>query len=183
MAATIGERGLGVLKNLGKLVLTLYGAEVFFVVVVLGAVTAHGTATNSFANVTLDEVAFYTNALTSAQVLANYYALTGNVTNDAWTAAVSTNWDTTTANWTNTPNANLFANGDLVTFGDAATNFNVNLAANVTPLIMTFTNSLNNYTFGSTGNFGIGGVATLNLLGTGSVTLDTTNTFVGPMTI
>jgi autotransporter-associated beta strand protein len=151
--------------------------------IVLGAVTAHGTATNSFANVTLDEVAFYTNALTSAQVLANYYALTGNVTNDAWTAAVSTNWDTTTANWTNTPNANLFANGDLVTFGDAATNFNVNLAANVTPLIMTFTNSLNNYTFGSTGNFGIGGVATLNLLGTGSVTLDTTNTFVGPMTI
>jgi proton glutamate symport protein len=39
MAATIGEKGLGVLKNLGKLVLTLYGAEVFFVVVVLGAVT------------------------------------------------------------------------------------------------------------------------------------------------
>jgi proton glutamate symport protein len=40
MAATIGERGIGVLRNLGKLVLTLYGAEVFFVVVVLGAVTA-----------------------------------------------------------------------------------------------------------------------------------------------
>src|SRR5580700_6476526 len=40
MAATVGERGVGVLRNLGKLVLTLYGAEVFFVVVVLGAVTA-----------------------------------------------------------------------------------------------------------------------------------------------
>ncbi len=40
MAATIGEKGIGVLRNLGKLVLTLYGAEVFFVVVVLGAVTA-----------------------------------------------------------------------------------------------------------------------------------------------
>jgi proton glutamate symport protein len=40
MAATIGERGVGVLGNLGKLVLTLYGAELFFVVVVLGAVTA-----------------------------------------------------------------------------------------------------------------------------------------------
>jgi proton glutamate symport protein len=39
MAATIGEKGIGVLRNLGKLVLTLYGAEVFFVVVVLGAVT------------------------------------------------------------------------------------------------------------------------------------------------
>src|SRR3984885_5546535 len=40
MAATIGGGGVGVLRNLGKLVLTLYGAEVFFVVVVLGAVTA-----------------------------------------------------------------------------------------------------------------------------------------------
>lgn len=39
MAATIGEHGLGVLRNLGKLVVTLWGAEVFFVVVVLGAVT------------------------------------------------------------------------------------------------------------------------------------------------
>jgi proton glutamate symport protein len=39
MAATIGDKGLGVLTNLGKLVLTLYGAEVFFVVVVLGAVS------------------------------------------------------------------------------------------------------------------------------------------------
>src|SRR5580698_7364482 len=40
MAETIGENGIGVLKNIGKLVLTLYGAEVFFVVVVLGSVTA-----------------------------------------------------------------------------------------------------------------------------------------------
>jgi proton glutamate symport protein len=40
MAATIGEHGIGVLQNLGKLVLTLYGSEAFFVVVVLGAVTA-----------------------------------------------------------------------------------------------------------------------------------------------
>jgi proton glutamate symport protein len=40
MAATIGEKGIGVLRNLGTLVLTLYGAEVFFVVVVLGSVTA-----------------------------------------------------------------------------------------------------------------------------------------------
>jgi proton glutamate symport protein len=40
MAATIGEKGIGVLRNLGSLVLTLYAAEVFFVVVVLGSVTA-----------------------------------------------------------------------------------------------------------------------------------------------
>ena len=35
-----GRKGLGVLANLGKLVGTLYAAEVFFVVVVLGTVTA-----------------------------------------------------------------------------------------------------------------------------------------------
>jgi len=40
MAATIGEHGIGVLRNLGKLVVTLWGAEVFFVVAVLGSVTA-----------------------------------------------------------------------------------------------------------------------------------------------
>jgi proton glutamate symport protein len=40
MAATIGDKGLGVLFNLGKLVLTLYATQLFFVVVVLGTVTA-----------------------------------------------------------------------------------------------------------------------------------------------
>lgn len=39
MASTIGDKGLGVLVNLGKLVLTLYGAQAFFIVVVFGAVT------------------------------------------------------------------------------------------------------------------------------------------------
>jgi proton glutamate symport protein len=40
IAATVGERGLNVLLSLGKLVATLWAAEVFFVVVVLGAVIA-----------------------------------------------------------------------------------------------------------------------------------------------
>src|SRR5580692_6980190 len=40
MAATIGDKGLRVLLNLGKLVLTLYTAELFFVVVVFGSVVA-----------------------------------------------------------------------------------------------------------------------------------------------
>jgi proton glutamate symport protein len=40
MAATIGDKGLIVLVNLGKLVLTLYAAELFFVVVVFGSVAA-----------------------------------------------------------------------------------------------------------------------------------------------
>src|SRR5207244_11028257 len=38
MAGTVGDKGLGVLMNLGKRVLTLYGALSFFVVGVLGGV-------------------------------------------------------------------------------------------------------------------------------------------------
>jgi proton glutamate symport protein len=38
MAATIGDKGLGVMVNLGKLVATLYLTQAFFVVVVFGAV-------------------------------------------------------------------------------------------------------------------------------------------------
>jgi proton glutamate symport protein len=40
MAATVGEKGLRVLLNLGKLVGTLYAAELFFVLAVFGTVTA-----------------------------------------------------------------------------------------------------------------------------------------------
>ncbi len=39
MAATVGDKGPEVLINLGKLVLTLYGALIFFVIVVFGTVT------------------------------------------------------------------------------------------------------------------------------------------------
>jgi proton glutamate symport protein len=38
MAATIGEKGLGVMVNLGKLVATLYATQAFFVIFVLGSV-------------------------------------------------------------------------------------------------------------------------------------------------
>ncbi|HEV2198439.1 MAG TPA: cation:dicarboxylase symporter family transporter [Bryobacteraceae bacterium] len=40
IASTVGERGLKVLVGLGKLVGTLWGAEIFFVVAVMGAVVA-----------------------------------------------------------------------------------------------------------------------------------------------
>src|SRR5262249_30854656 len=38
MASTVGDKGISVLVNLGKLVLTLYGRLIFLVVVALGAV-------------------------------------------------------------------------------------------------------------------------------------------------
>ena len=156
----------------------------FAVPIVIGTETAHSaTALADYFTGTIDEAVYYTNVLSPAQVLANYNALVGNVTNDLWTGAVNNNWDTSTANWTNSPNTNTFANGDLVVFADTASNFNVNVAANVTPVTMTFSNSLNNYTIGSAGGFSIGGVAALTTRGTGTVTLNTTNTFTGPIVI
>jgi len=163
----------------------------FGVPIVIGAETAHSaTALADYLNGTIDEVAYYTNVLSAAQILANYYALTGSLTNDTWTAAVNNSWDTTTANWTNGSPTNVFSdgvlaayNGDPVIFGDSAANFTVNLATNVTPLTVAFNNSAHNYTVESTGGFGIGGVAALSLSGSGSVTLLDTNTFTGPITI
>ena len=43
MANTVGHSGLGVLKNLGMLIATLYAALGFFVVIVLGAVVLHSS--------------------------------------------------------------------------------------------------------------------------------------------
>lgn len=40
MAVTVGTKGIGVLYGLGKLILTMYAAQVFFVVAVLGTVVA-----------------------------------------------------------------------------------------------------------------------------------------------
>ena len=163
----------------------------FGVPIVIGTETAHSaTALADYLNGTIDEVAYYTNVLSPAQILANYNALVGSLTNDSWTAAINNNWDTATANWTNNTPTNVFSdgvlaayNGDPVTFGDSAANFTVNLATNVTPLTVTFNNSAHNYTIQSTGGFGIGGVAALTTLGTGTVTLLNTNTFTGPVNI
>ena len=52
MAVTVGSKGFGVLFGLGKLILTMYAAQVLFVVVVLGAVIAdraHSAAARSTA--------------------------------------------------------------------------------------------------------------------------------------
>src|ERR1035437_9409618 len=59
-----------------------------------------------------------------------------NISVDVWTAAVSTNWDTTTANWTNRLGGNLFAANDLVQFDDSAAGTSP-LLVNITPSAVT----------------------------------------------
>ena len=103
-------------------------------------------------------------------------------------------WDVaTTANWKNgaTPNF-VFHQFDTVTFDNTASNFNVNIAAAVTPgitgaSVTTFANdSLHPYVV--TGSFGIGGPGGLVINSSGAdsngtVTLQTVNTYTGNTTI
>ena len=68
-------------------------------------------------------------------------------------------------------------------FDDTASQFSVNVAGNVAPTSMTFSNATHNYTIGSTGGFSIVGTSSLITAGSGTVTLNNVNTFTGPITI
>ena len=79
--------------------------------------------------------------------------------------------------------------GDSVSFGDtydgatAVGTGNVNIAENVNPAAMAFNNTAVNYTISSTGAFNIFGPGPLTKSGTGSLTLNTANTYSGGTTI
>ena len=106
-----------------------------------------------------------------------------------WTGASSANWTTPTI--APPKNRNLtaggttdFISGDIVQFDDTATgSTSVNISdANVTATSITFNNSSKNYTISSTGGFGIGG-GFLAKNGTGTVTLNTANSYSGGTTL
>jgi autotransporter-associated beta strand protein len=92
-----------------------------------------------------------------------------------WVGNNGSAWDTTTTNWTSTDS--LYANGDAVQFTDSASSFNPALAANVTPAVVVFNNTTNNYTL--SGAAGIAGSAALFKTGTGTLTLSNPNTYTG----
>ena len=103
-----------------------------------------------------------------------------------WSGAVSSDWNTTTANWkldsnggtTTFINGNANTGGDTVVFDDAAgpAHSSVTLATTVYPLSMTIGSS-NNYTFSGSGS--IGGQTAVTVIGPGSVTLGTSNSYAG----
>ncbi|OYV06193.1 MAG: hypothetical protein CFE26_07645, partial [Verrucomicrobiales bacterium VVV1] len=92
-------------------------------------------------------------------------------------------WDVnSTSNWkSGTLDPEKFYNLDSVLLDDTATNFAPTLAVTAIPSGVTFNNSANDYTL--TGAGGIGGGATLTKSGTSTVTLSTTNTYTGAVTI
>ena len=100
-----------------------------------------------------------------------------------WTGAVNGNWDTFTANWTINGIPGDYSDTDAVWFADtnAGSQFAVNLVSTVSPPSVTFGNLSNAYTIGGAGS--IGGSGTLTVLGPGTVTLNTANSYASQTVI
>lgn len=90
---------------------------------------------------------------------------------------VLNNWDTTSSNWVSGTNFFNFQSGDTVTFDDSGSDTPaINLLGPLAPAVMTV-NAAPNYTF--SGNGILSGSMTLTKSGTGSLTLNNTNSFGG----
>ena len=97
-------------------------------------------------------------------------------------AAGPTLWDTTTLNWLNGGNPDVFNNGDFAQFDDSGLN-TVTLVGNLSTAGITLVNGSKNYFFGGSGKLtGVGG-----LLASGSGALFITNSgindFTGGLTV
>jgi autotransporter-associated beta strand protein len=104
-----------------------------------------------------------------------------------WTGAASSTWNTSDLNW-NTSTATVAysdnsntSTGDIVTFNDTnGGHYAVTISGAVHPTSVTFNNSTGNYTLsGTNSSSGIAGTAAVTLIGTGTVTLSSNNTYTG----
>ena len=118
------------------------------------------------------------------QVSGGFIALVIAGDNPTWTGALDGTWNTSTQsspkNWklatSGTPTD--YITGDVVTFTDAATNPNVNInVADVSPQSVTFTNAGLSYNI--TGAHGISGSTSVQLSGTGTVSISNANSYTG----
>ena len=157
---------------------------------ILSATTIAGTGAGLSA-FTLGDVTSHFTGLTPRQTATA--ALSGNtitvtIAGDnypKWTGIGSSAWNTTaTNNWqlVNGGAATAFLNGDQVLFDDTASQGTVTINdGNVSVGGVTFNNSALDYTVsGANGMTGVGG---LTKSGTGTVTLDTVNSYTGGNTI
>jgi autotransporter-associated beta strand protein len=102
-----------------------------------------------------------------------------------WKGNVNSTWDiATTTNWLfeGSPST-YFSDGAAANFDDSASTATVNLAANVSPYSVTFSNAALSYTVNSANGAGLSGAASITKLGSGTTTLNTTNTFTGDILI
>ncbi|MFY7818695.1 MAG: beta strand repeat-containing protein [Akkermansiaceae bacterium] len=85
-------------------------------------------------------------------------------------------WDTgVTSNWENGGEVDTFAAGDNVLFDDTASNFNVAVQTPIIPGNLTFNHTSNYILSGAA----IGGTGNLSKSGSGSLTINTSNTYTG----
>jgi autotransporter-associated beta strand protein len=98
-----------------------------------------------------------------------------------WSGAISSAWNTTTANWLSNNTAAVYQNGSAVVFDDAATgSTSVTLASALTPLSASFNNSSKNYAVAGSP---ISGSAALVKAGIGTLTVNNANAFSGGTTL
>jgi autotransporter-associated beta strand protein len=111
-----------------------------------------------------------------------------------WTGGTFTTgtnlWNTTASNtpWaTASGSSSSFASGDPLTFDDSTANSNVSISGTVLAGLMTFNNSVNNYTFTPvSGGGSIGSYTTstaIEKLGSGSLTINGSNNYAGATVI
>jgi autotransporter-associated beta strand protein len=180
------------------------------VVAVSGALTLNGTVNVSLANTgnlgnasnSLELMSYNSQAGTGAFNLittsvghttfglndtATALYLNVSAATNIWTGVSSNIWDIGTPgggsgshNWSLSDQ--VYLDGDIVTFDDTASQFNVNIASTVSPSGVTFSNSsAHTYTISGAGIAG-SGVLTLNGAN-GTVILTNTNTYTGITTI
>jgi fibronectin-binding autotransporter adhesin len=101
---------------------------------------------------------------------------------DTWTGAANATWAIgASANWTNSSGGNVYADGDVVRFDDAAMGDTaITIAAPVEPASVTVSNSAKAYSFAGSA---IGGSGGLLKQGNGALTLSSANTYGGGTTI
>ncbi|MGN6554827.1 MAG: beta strand repeat-containing protein, partial [Verrucomicrobiota bacterium] len=127
----------------------------------------------------------------SATLQYNNGAIAVNVTSSSdsikWTGAESGLWNTSALNWEliSAATATTYVDGnpgDAVLFDDSLTGAsNVVLNTTISPATVTFSNFTTAYTLGGSGT--IAGTNALTKLGTGSLTLNTSNSFSGNVTL
>ncbi|MEO5712092.1 MAG: autotransporter-associated beta strand repeat-containing protein [Luteolibacter sp.] len=111
------------------------------------------------------------------------YIITG--ANPYWTGALGSEWSTATLaapkNWALAASQTTdFITNDAILFDDRATSTTVNIAANVSPNVVSFANSTKNYTLQGTAGIATGA---LTKSGTGSLTITNANSYSGGTTL
>jgi autotransporter-associated beta strand protein len=141
-----------------------------------------GTAGTKGATLWLDIASSTNDSLT--QFAIDSVVASGASTYNAisWTGSVNSNWDSSTANFSNASGGVAYSDNLDVVFGNvAAGKSSINLIGTVMPQSITFNNTSGTYTISGAGS--IAGGTSLTKNGAGTMILNTSNTFTGPVAI